>query len=96
MQKRYRFTPPVSKWRMCEALSVDVLCGFGAKNFNQCAEFTQLGVLRRVNRLRFSGHFSVFYLHVGLVLVRFRRKCFISGRACAICRHFSGAGSGSL
>jgi hypothetical protein len=41
MQKRYRFTPPVSKWRICEALSVDVLCGFGAKNFNDCTDFKQ-------------------------------------------------------
>lgn len=49
MQKRYRFTPPVSKRRICEALSVDVLCGFGAKNFNVCAEFKQLDILRGVS-----------------------------------------------
>jgi hypothetical protein len=31
-KKRYRFTPPLSKRRMPVALSVDALCGFGAKN----------------------------------------------------------------
>ena len=81
MQKRYRFTPPVSNWRICEALSVDALCGFGAKNFYDCAEFTQSGKLRGVNRPWFSGHFDVFYQLSGSVLVRFRRKCLISGRA---------------
>jgi hypothetical protein len=81
MQKRYRFTPPVSNWRICEALSVDALCGFGAKNFYDCAEFTQSGILRGVNRPWFSGHFDVFYQLSGSVLVRFRRKCLISGRA---------------
>jgi hypothetical protein len=32
-EKRYRFTPPVSIRRMPDALSVDALCGFGAKIF---------------------------------------------------------------
>ncbi|CAI8826616.1 Peptidase S1 domain-containing protein [Pseudomonas sp. IT-P44] len=40
-QKRYRFTPPVGNWRIPDALSVDALCGFGAKNFNRCTEFIQ-------------------------------------------------------
>ena len=80
-QKRYRFTPPVSKRRICEALSVDVLCGFGAKNFNVCAEFKQSGVFRSVNMPCFSGHFSNCYAHAGAVLVRLRSKCLISGRA---------------
>jgi hypothetical protein len=42
--KRYRFTPSVSNWRMPDALSVDALCGFGAKNLNRCAEFLQLAL----------------------------------------------------
>lgn len=80
-KKRYRFTPPVSKRRICEALSVDVLSGFGAKNFSDCAEFKQSRVLRSVNMPRFSGHFSGCYAPAGAVLVRFRSKCLISGRA---------------
>ena len=60
IQKRYRFTPPVSKWRICEALSVDVLCGFGAKNFNHCADSNSRQFLRGVSGRWFVGHFRVF------------------------------------
>jgi hypothetical protein len=43
-EKRYRFTPLVSNWRMPDALSVDALCGFGAKNIFCCTDFTQLSL----------------------------------------------------
>jgi hypothetical protein len=59
-RKRYRFTPPVSNWRMLEAFSVDALYGFGAKNLNHCAEFIQLGVSWCLNESLFIGHFRVF------------------------------------
>ncbi|CAI8965657.1 hypothetical protein EMIT0215P_70193 [Pseudomonas serboccidentalis] len=42
-QKRYRFTPSVSIWRMPDALSVDALCGFGAKNLQDVLDSYSLG-----------------------------------------------------
>jgi hypothetical protein len=73
-----------------EALSVDVLYGFGAKNFNHCTEFIQLDILGGVNRWLFIGHFSVFNEGAGSVMVRFGKKCVISGRAAAICKSSGG------
>jgi len=80
-QKRYRFTPPLSKWRICEVLSVDVLCGFGAKNFIRCTESIQLGGSPGMNGSTSFGHSGAFFGAAGPVLVRFVEKCFISGRS---------------
>ncbi|WP_448089589.1 hypothetical protein [Pseudomonas azerbaijanoccidentalis] len=79
-QKRYRFTPLLSKWRMCEVLSVDSLYGFGAKIFIRCTESIQLGGSPGMNRLTSFGHFGAFYGVAGSVMVRFAEKCFITGR----------------
>lgn len=79
-QKRYRFTPQLSKLRMCEALSVDTLCGFGAKIFICCAESIQPGDSPGRSTQGLFGHFSIFFGAVGSVMVRFSGKCFISGR----------------
>lgn len=80
-QKRYRFTPSVSKWRMPDALSVDLLCGFGAKNLKCCAEFIQWCLLQNVNRPRFAGHFGVSAVAGGSVMVRPEEKCFMPEHA---------------
>jgi hypothetical protein len=79
-RKRYRFTPPVSKRRMFERLSVDALCGFGAKNLNRCTEFIQFSVFRRLNESLSVSHFSVLAIGAGSVLVRFGVRCYIPGR----------------
>jgi hypothetical protein len=78
--KCYRFTPPVSNRRMFEGLSVDVLCGFGAKNLKRCTEFIQLGVSRGLNESLFLGHSSSFGGNTGSLMVHFGEKCLISGR----------------
>ena len=78
--KRYRFTPSVSNWRMPDALSVDPLCGFGAKNIIRCTDFIQSGLWWKVNKPRIAGHFGALSPLVGSVMVRARRKWFISGR----------------
>ena len=78
-QKRYRFTPSLSKWRICEALSVDALCGFGAQNFIRCAESIQPGDSPGMSAPGLFGHFSAFFGGCGSVMVRFAGKCFISG-----------------
>jgi hypothetical protein len=78
--KRYRFTPPVSKWRMPDRLSVDALCGFGAKNFNRCTEFIQCGRLATLNGSLFISQFGVFCVVAGSVMVRPDRKRFMLGR----------------
>jgi len=79
-QKRYRFTPSVSNWRMPEAISVDALCGFGAKNLIRCTEFIQPRVAWSVNGPRFIGHSAIFYTACGSVMVRSREKCLMSER----------------
>jgi hypothetical protein len=79
-QKRYRFTPPVSNWRMLEAVSVDALCGFGAKNFIRCTYFTQSGPLASSSESLVYGHFGAGAAGVGSVVVRFGNVCHISGR----------------
>jgi hypothetical protein len=79
-QKRYRFTPLLSKWRMCEVLSVDTLCGFGAKNFIRCTESIQPGDSPGMSAPGLFGHFGAFFGAAGSVMVRFAGKCFISGR----------------
>jgi hypothetical protein len=48
---------------MSEAVSVDVLCGFGAKNFNHCPEFIQLGVFQ-VGTDRCVAVISAFFVKV--------------------------------
>jgi hypothetical protein len=80
-QKRYRFTPSVSNWRMPDALSVDALCGFGAKILNRCAEFIQHDCRVKANWSLSVSHFSVFCMNIGSVMVRPCEKCLMSGRA---------------
>jgi hypothetical protein len=79
-QKRYRFTPPVSKWRIPERLSVDALCGFGAKNLNRCTEFIQWGHLADLNTSLLISHFGALCKVIGSVMVRAGEKCLMSGR----------------
>jgi hypothetical protein len=79
-QKRYRFTPSLSNRRMCEVLSVDTLCGFGAKIFIRCTESIQPGDSQGMSRSGLFGHFSAFRGGAGSVMVRFPEKCFISER----------------
>ncbi len=79
-QKCYRFTPPVSNWRMFEGVSVDALCGFGAKKFNRCTEFIQIVLSCRWNESFPIGHSSVFAQGLGAVMVHFRGGRHISGR----------------
>ncbi|CAI8835212.1 hypothetical protein EMIT0P253_280066 [Pseudomonas sp. IT-P253] len=50
-QKRYRFTPQVSKWRIPDGVSVDALYDFGAKNFYRCTEIIQLGLIVECGRI---------------------------------------------
>ena len=79
--KRYRFTPPVSKWRIPDRLSVDAVCGFGAKNFNGCTEFIQCAGSPNSNASLFISQFGVFCVAAGSVMVRPERKRLMSGRA---------------
>ncbi|MGE8068621.1 hypothetical protein [Pseudomonas sp. NPDC089569] len=89
-QKCYRFTLKVGKWRICEAQSVDVLFGFGAKIFNRCVENIQFDALQSLNKSLSLSHFSGFCGVSGLEIVHFCGKCFISGRLAAIFRSSSG------
>ncbi len=68
-EKRYRFTPSVSIPRMPDALSVDALCGFGAKIFTVVPDSYSLSGCR-ANASGFSGHFIVLDRAVGSVMVR--------------------------
>ncbi len=65
---------------MPDALSVDALCGFGAKKFKGCTEFIQLGRWMNVNTEVCAGHFALLIRTPGSVLVRSSHKCHISGR----------------
>ncbi len=65
---------------MPDALSVDALCGFGAKKFKGCTEFIQLGRWMNVNAEVCAGHFARFIRISGSVLVHARHKCHIPGR----------------
>lgn len=65
---------------MPDALSVDALCGFGAKNFNGCTEFIQLGRWMNVEAQVSGGHIARFVRAPGSVLVRMSHKCHIPGR----------------
>jgi hypothetical protein len=89
-QKRYRFTPPLSNWRICEAVSVDALCGFGAKIFIRCTESIQLGGSRSMSASLCFGHFSAFCGIAGSLMVRFAEKWFIPGRSCVHYRNLEG------
>jgi hypothetical protein len=53
-----------------DALSVDALCGFGAKNFISCTEFTQSRFVVDSNSALFIGHFGIFWVAAGSVVVR--------------------------
>jgi hypothetical protein len=61
-----------------DALSVDALCGFGAKNFISCTEFTHGGVAVGSNSALFMGCFGVFSVMAGSVMVRPESKWRIS------------------
>ena len=65
---------------MPDALSVDALCGFGAKNLIRCTEFIQQRVAWSVNGPRFIGHSTIFYTAFSSVMVRSREKCLMSER----------------
>ncbi|MHC8291036.1 hypothetical protein ACYZUD_30360 [Pseudomonas sp. XS1P51] len=65
---------------MPDALSVDALCGFGAKNFIRCTEFIQRGHLADTSTSLLISHFGVFCVLFGSVMVRFDEKCLMSGR----------------
>ena len=64
---------------MLEAVSVDALYGFGAKNFNCCTQFTQFGRLRKLNEPLFFGHSDASAADSGSVMVRFDGGCHILG-----------------
>lgn len=72
-EKRYRFTPSVSKWRMPVALSVDALCGFGAKNFTFFAGYTGCGRHARASRARFTCFSARASGNTGTEMVRPQR-----------------------
>lgn len=76
---------------MPDAVSVDVLYDFGAKNFNCCAEFIQLGPLPNVHTSLFISHFGIFCGVIRSVMVRRAEKWFMSGRTAAV-----RVGSGAL
>jgi hypothetical protein len=59
---------------MPDRLSVDALCGFGAKNFNRCTEFIQRGRLPNANASLFISQFGAFGAAIGSVMVRPDRK----------------------
>jgi hypothetical protein len=65
---------------MLERLSVDAVCGFGAKNFNRCTEFIQCALLPNSNASVFFSHFGIFCMVAGSVMVRPDRKRLMSGR----------------
>lgn len=65
---------------MSDRLSVDAVCGFGAKNFNRCTEFIQCARLPDSNASLFISHFGVFCVAAGSVMVRPDRKRLMSGR----------------
>jgi hypothetical protein len=46
------------------------LCGFGAKNFISCPEFTQSRFVVDSNSALFIGHFGIFWVAAGSVVVR--------------------------
>jgi hypothetical protein len=59
---------------MPDRLSVDALCGFGAKNFYRCTEFIQCARLPITNASLFFSQFGVFCVVIGSVMVRPDRK----------------------
>jgi hypothetical protein len=63
-----------------DALSVDALCGFGAKNFISCTEFTHGGFAVGSNGALFMGGVGVFSVMAGSVMVRPESKWRISTR----------------
>ncbi len=65
---------------MPDALSVDAVCGFGAKIFTGCAGFIQPKLRGIVSASGFSGHFGVPILNPGAELVHGVKKCHMSGR----------------
>jgi diadenosine tetraphosphate (Ap4A) HIT family hydrolase len=65
---------------MPEPLSVDPLYGFGAKIFSGCTEFKHLHPVMTLNAVVSRGHSGVLPDAVGLVLVRNRQKCSMTGR----------------
>jgi hypothetical protein len=65
---------------MSERLSVDAMCGFGAKNLNRCTEFIQCGYLADLNTSLLISHFGTFCEVISSVMVRLGKKCLMSGR----------------
>ncbi|WLG49687.1 MULTISPECIES: hypothetical protein [Pseudomonas] len=63
-----------------DALSVDALCGFGAKNFISCTEFTHCGFVVDSSSALFIGHFGTFSMTASSVMVRHGSEWFMSGR----------------
>jgi hypothetical protein len=63
-----------------DALSVDALCGFGAKNFISCTEFTHCGFVVDSSSALFIGHFGTFSVMAGSVMVRPESKWRITTR----------------
>jgi hypothetical protein len=57
-----------------DAISVDELCGFGAKNFNCCTEFIQCCHLAESNASLLIKYFGVLARVVGSVMVRLGNK----------------------
>lgn len=66
---------------MLRRMSVDALCGFGAKKIARYPVITQLGEWAISNASTFFGHLRVLIAFLGSLLVRRVGKCHMSGRA---------------
>jgi len=66
---------------MLRRLSVDALCGFGAKKMTRCPVITQFDEWAIANASGFFGHLRVFIAVPGSLLVQRVGKCPMSGRA---------------
>lgn len=66
---------------MLRRMSVDALCGFGAKKHTRCLVITQLGEWATLSTSGVFGHLRVFIAVPGSLLVQRVGKCPMSGRA---------------
>jgi hypothetical protein len=66
---------------MLRRMSVDALCGFGAKKHTRCPVITQLGEWATLSASGVFGHLRVFIADPGSLLVQRVGICPMSGRA---------------